>query len=641
MDYLSRRKRWRSPKRAGSPDPHQILGRRFAVLGMAIAVCFLGLTAQLVRLQVVERDRYRRAATDNRQVLVAVPPARGLITDRAGRPVAVNSASFYAAVVPDQLPREREDEVYASLQALLGVPAFEIQQKVLDARRRSDLYTPIIVKGEIDYDTYQILGERAQDLPGVVAGYEPVRAYPYGRLLSQVLGYVGPVEPDELKALAAKGYQPADRIGKAGVETTYEGYLRGKPGREWKEVDASGRTLRSVGKEAPQAGYTLTLSIDAELQQAVAGILEQSVADLDSKKAVAVVMDVRTGELLAYVSLPTYDNNIFSRPIDEVQYDALTGSRDKPLLDHAIGERFAPGSTFKIVTGLAALQEKVATPNTVITSTGALLVPRDYDKSLTDTFVDWRTGLGPLNFYRGVAMSSDIYFYCLAGGNCPELKEGLGNERLARYARNFGFGSPTGVDLPGETDGLIGDAAWLKQTTAGTEAWFLGDTYYMGIGQGYIEATPLQVVRLAAAVANGGQLLRPKVVREIRDSDGRVIVPARTEVQRRIDVSDANLAIMREAMRQAVADGTASTAQVPGVQVAGKTGTAEFGTRIGAGGANGRYKEHGWFTGFAPFDNPEVAVVVFHDQGGGALTAAPTASRILKAYFDLKAKRGG
>jgi penicillin-binding protein 2 len=639
MGIVLRERRWRSARRATPADAAQTLRRKFTVLGAVVALSFLALTVQLFRLQVLNVGTYQLQARDNRLKLDPIAPPRGYIYDRNGKALAVNAATYYAAIIPDQLPKGREQEVYSALQAVVHVPAFELEQKVNDARRRQDLFTEIVVKREIDYDSYLILGERQHDLPGVKVAAEPSRFYPTADVMSHLLGYIGPLDDEELKTAEQKGYEANERSGKAGVELQYEGYLRGVPGKEQKEVDAAGRTVNVIGKEDPRPGYNLIMSLDLDLQKVVADILQESVKDLNSKKAVAIVMDVRTGELLADVSLPSYDNNIFSRQIDDLQYEALTNGQDKPLLDHAIAEKFPPGSTFKIVTGLAALQEGVATPNTTITSNGALLVPRDYNAQLTDSFPDWRAGLGPLSFYRGIAMSSDIYFYCLAGGNCPDFAQGLGNERLARYARMLGYGEATGIDLPGETDGLIGDAEWLKKVTSGAQGWFLADTFYMGIGQGYVEATPLQVVRATAAVANGGRLLKPKVVREIRDAGGNVIVPAKAEVERQVAISEQNLAVMREAMRQAVADGTANTAAVPGIQVAGKTGTAEFGTRLGAGSVYGKYKEHGWYTGFAPFENPEVAVVVFHEQGGGALTAAPTASRILKAYFDLKQQR--
>lgn len=614
--------------------------RKFTILGAATVLAFGALTVQLFRLQVLDVDHYQQSADGNRLHHEPTSGIRGLIFDRNGRAVAQNIETYSAVVIPDGLPKGNEGEVYAALQTLLGVPAFEMEQRVNEARRRNDVFTHIVIKPELDHETALILKERLPSLPGVDVDRSFTRAYPSGVLTSHVLGYTGPIEPDELERLTRKlKYRPDDRVGKTGIELTYEGYLRGTPGLDSWEVDASGRRLRLVGRIAAGPGSNVIASMDLDLQREATAILAESVKDLASKKAVALVMDVHTGELLADVSLPAYDNNIFSYQLDDAKYEALTKNPDKPLLDHSIAEKFPPGSTFKIVTGLAALQEGVATAATTITSNGALLVPRDYDKTIFDSFPDWRAGLGPLSFYQGIAQSSDIYFYCLAGGQCDQLKDGLGNERLARYARYFGFGEPTGIDLPGETDGLVGDATWLKKVTGGAQGWFLADTYFQGIGQGYLEATPLQVVRMAAAVANGGRLLRPKVVHEVRDAGGRVVVPARTEVVRRVPVSEQNLAVMREAMRQAVAEGTARTAQVPGVQVAGKTGTAEFGTRLGAGSVYGKYKEHGWFVGFAPFEEPEVAVVVFHEQGGGALTAAPTAARILRAYFDLKQGR--
>jgi penicillin-binding protein 2 len=639
MGLIVRERRWRSPRRrASSPDANRIMQRKFALLYGVIILAFLVLSGQLLRLQVIGGARYRDVSDQNRVRPTIISPQRGLIYDRNGNPLAINGAAFNVVVVPSELVKGKEGEVYAALQEILRVPAFEIEQSVKAARRRSDVYARIVVKRAIDPELALVLSEREGSLPGMHVDRERVRVYPSGELTSHLLGYVGRIEPDELKSFISKDYLPDDRTGRTGVELKYEGYLRGIPGKQDIEIDATGRALRVLGGNDARTGFDLVLSIDVDLQRAVSDILKESVKDLASKKAVAIVMDVRTGELLADVSLPAYDNNIFSYPLNDAQYAALTTNPDKPLLDHAIAEKYPPGSTFKIVTGVAALQEGVATLNTTIVSNGAMLVPRDYDPNIKDSFPDWRVGLGALSFYRGVAMSSDIYFYCLAGG-CDQLKNGLGNEKLARYARNFGFGERTGIDLPGETDGLVGDAVWLSKVTSGAQNWFLADTYYQGIGQGYIEATPLQVVRMTAAVANGGQLLRPRVVREIRDSEGNVVLPAKTDVARRVSVSEQHLAEMREAMRQAVADGTATQAQVAGVQIAGKTGTAEFGSRLGAGSVYGKYKEHGWFTGFGPFEEPEVAVVVFHEQGGGALTAAPTAARILKAYFDLKQQR--
>ena len=641
MAVPARRRRWRSARRSAGVEPARAAQRRLAVLAAVMGLAFAVLIGQLFRLQVLNTGYYRLKAEGNRLWLRSESAPRGLIYDRNGQLLAQNVPSFSVVVVPANLPRGREGEIYAVLQQLLRVPAFAIEEQVYAARRGNDPFAPIVIKRELDPQTALILAERRRDLPGVEVQHEPVRHYPAGELTAHLLGYIGRIEPDELERVGKRGYRLDDRIGKAGVELTYEGDLHGVPGRREVEVDAAGRELRVVDEQPGRPGYNLVLSIDLELQRAVSAILSESTRDLASKKAVAIVMDVHTGELLAYVSHPTYDNNIFSHPIDEKQHAALTRNPDKPLLDHAIAEKFPPGSTFKIVTGLAALQEGVATPATTIRSTNALLVPREYDKNQSDSLPEWQAGgFGPLSFTRAITWSSNIYFYCLAAGGCEELtNDGLGNERLARYARDFGFGEPTGVDLPGETDGLVGDADWLQKVTDGARRWFKGDTYYQGIGQGYLEATPLQVVRMAAAVANGGQLLRPKAVREVRDAAGNVIVPAKPGVVRRLPISDQNMAVMREAMRQAVAEGTGRRAQIPGIQIAGKTGTAEFGMRLGAGSVYGKFAEHGWFVGFAPYENPEIAVVVFQDQGGGALTGAPTAGRIFKAYFDLVQRR--
>jgi penicillin-binding protein 2 len=331
------------------------------------------------------------------------------------------------------------------------------------------------------------------------------------------------------------------------------------------------------------------------------------------------------------VSLPTYDNNIFTGLVDEAEWASLRDDPGKPLLNHAIAEMYPPGSTFKMITGLAALQEGVASANTQITSLGYIDIRNQYNPSIVDRFRDW-AALGTLNFYRGVAMSSDVYFYYLAGGyeNGRENFQGLGATRLADWARRFGLGSPTGLDLPGESDGLVPDPEWKERAIG--EPWVLGDTYHFGIGQGYVAATPLQMILVAAAVANGGDVLIPHVVKEVQDANGNVVSPARQNIRRNLNIDPRNIAILREGMRQVVADGTAQTAQVRGVAVAGKTGTAEFGERR----PDGSYQEHGWFTGYAPFDNPEIAVVVFLEQGNGAGTAAPVAARIIDYYYNQR-----
>ena len=354
----------------------------------------------------------------------------------------------------------------------------------------------------------------------------------------------------------------------------------------------------------------MCLSIDATLQQKVEDILKENMGD--SLNAAAIMIDVHSGDILAMVSLPDYDSNVFSGEVDQEALNKLADDPGKPMLNHAISEMYAPGSTFKQVTGVAALQEGVATANTEITSTGAIQVRNEFDPSIVYTFRDWRSDLGTMNFYRGLAMSSDVYFYYLAGGYKADdgsVFEGLGATRLAKWAREFGLGERSGIDLPGETEGLVPDPDW-KQKTFG-EGWLLGDSYNFGIGQGYMGATPIQMLLVTTAIANGGDLLVPHVVKELKDSEGNVINLARDTVKRHLNADPNNLGIVREGMRESVADGAAFLAQVPNVQVAGKTGTAEFGKEI----SPGHYQEHGWFTGFAPFDDPQVADRGVHGAG--------------------------
>jgi penicillin-binding protein 2 len=640
MGMINRRRRWRSVKPRKPDDTRREAGRRVGLLYLVMAIAFGALSIRLLQMQVFGTSEYRLRAEGNRIRVETTAPYRGLIFDRNGRQLVENVPVWSVKLVPAELPAERQREVFDALQSLLGVPVYEIEQKVRAVRESADPFQSVLIKTEVDQKTALILKERRLSLPGVETRYETTRVYRYGDVLGHVLGYTGRMSEDEIDTYRAQGYAVFERVGKAGVELTYESVLRGSPGRRQVEVDATGKEVREIAEEAAKPGANLVLSIDAELQKAVRSILGDSVGGLDSRKAVAMVMDVHTGEILASVSLPSYDNNLFSYRVDDAEYAKLLNNPKKPLLDHGIAEKFAPGSTFKLVTAAAALQEGVSTTRTTITSRGSLSVPREYDPSIKDIFPDWHPNLGALDFYRGIAMSSDVYFYCLAGGHCaPEFPgDGVGNERLARYARMFGFGEPTGIDLPGETDGLVGEALWLKRATKGEQQWYVGDTFNMGIGQGYIEATPLQVLRMTATIANGGYLLEPRVVREVRDTAGNPVRPAQPEIVRRVDVDPRHLQAIRDAMRAAVTQGTADKAAVPGVAVAGKTGTAEFGTRVGAGSVYGKYKEHGWMVAFGPFEDPEIAVVVFQEEGSGASTAAPTAGRILDYYFNQRPK---
>jgi penicillin-binding protein 2 len=621
----NQRRRWRA--REPEDKPSEVFPRRFFLLKGLMLLLFGLLLLQLARMQLIEHDAYQQRAESNRLRIVPELPARGLIYDRNGEPLVQNVPIFSAGVVAADVPGDKFLVVVDELSRQTGVPAVDIATKIDQARSSDDPFTPVIIKAGLDDPTAFRLRERQAQLPGVHVLVESVRNYLTGPLTAAVLGYVGRIDQDEYGRLRESGYQLNDRLGKTGVELTYEQALRGTAGYRQVEIDAAGQEVRTLRSAPPGDAGNLVLSLDLDLQRQVTEYLMTAMADSGSQNAAAAVMDVRTGEMLAMVTLPAYDNNVLTEPVDQEALPSLVNDPAKPLVNRVLAENYAPGSTFKMVTGTAALQEGVATPSTRITSRGAITIPNQYGGEPA-VFRDW-SALGTLDFYGGVRMSSDVYFYYLSGGYSVggENFRGLGAERLARYAREYGLGAPTGIDIPGEAAGLVPDPTWKDETIG--DPWYLGDTYTFGIGQGYLAVTPLQLLGVTTAVANGGDVLVPHTVHEIVDEGGTVIRGIERQVAHHVAVSDENLAVMREGMRQAASSGTATTGASRLVPIAGKTGTAEFGPKR----ADGKHDTHAWYTGFAPFDNPEISVVVFLQKGTGAGTAGPVAAQIFDYYF--------
>lgn len=626
------RRRWRAkePKREAAPNARTLTVS--AMLRAIIIFMFGILVIQLINLQVIHGEDYKQQSAINAIREVPTSAARGLIYDRNGKPLVSNSARFSVTIIPGDLPDRGDEAVYRMVSDVIGMPTSEIKQSVEDGIEAGGEYSPAIIKTDIDRDTALILMELEPHAPGLRVQVDPARTYLTGDLLSHVMGYIGPISAEEYDALAGKGYGYQDYIGKSGVEATYEDILRGKSGKKLIEVDAAGRELRTISERPPVDGTNVVLSIDLDLQKQVTDILKQYGAT--SLNAAAAVMDVHTGELLADVSLPSYDNNIFSSAISDEQLNALLNDPGKPLVDHLIAEQYPPGSTFKTIVGLAALEEGVASPSTTITSRGYITVENEFDPNVVYVYPDWAP-LGTMDFYGGVALSSDVYFYYLAGGKADEGFQGLGEDRIAQYARQFGLGSETGIDIPGEASGLVPDAEWKSETIG--EPWVLGDTYNYGIGQGYAAATPIQMLDVAAAIANGGNLVTPRLVKQYQDSLGNPLDAVPTTSRGDLPVSGANLQIMRDAMRESVTTGVARNAASGAVAVAGKTGTAEFGERRD----DGTYKTHGWFIGFAPYDDPQIAVMVFVENGSGGNDASPAAARIFDYYFGDRSAPSG
>jgi penicillin-binding protein 2 len=629
----------------------------------------------------VKGDYYQKAADYNRFRLESSPGPRGVIYDRWGHLLVHNTPRIAVSVIPAYLP-EDPTERYTLLMKLAllldmplsnpadedradgTVPANTIstaskpstakgaqggdQKAIMDILSQAELapYRPVQLKVDLSREVALLLEEQHLDWPGILVHAVPERQYLYGSLLAHYLGYVGPIPAEQVEDYEARGYDPnQDQVGLTGVEYTFEDELRGTDGSKLIEVDIAGREVQTVGQvQAQVPGNNLQLTLDLGLQQEATDVLTRQMKTFGKKQGVVVAMNPQTGEVLALVSLPSYDDNEFTGGISPEKLSALQKDADRPLVNHAISGQFAPGSTFKIVTASAGLAEGVVDSSTHLYCGGTLWLPNRFypeDPSLAQPFYCWThkygSSHGSLGIISALAQSCDIFFYQVAGGYRTSF-EGLGEERLGYWAELFGLGSLTGIDLTGETAGLVPTSKWKRINYS--ESWVTGDTYNMGIGQGFVLATPLQMVNAVSAIANGGTLYRPQVVHKVIDSNGQVVQAFAPDVIRQLPISPDLIDIVRQGMRAAVSPGgTATAAAIPGVTVAGKTGTAEFfidrnNDRRPDRDREGNLPTHAWFIGFAPYDQPQIAIVVFVFGGGeGSSVATPIAGEILKYYF--------
>ena len=620
---------------------------RLLMLQFVVAVAVVALSVQLVRMHLVELP-IPPAGSDALSVReIPIEAPRGLVLDRDGEVLARNVPLFTVAVVPGELPTDAAGRRSALLavEQQTGVPLRTLERAMVTGLATIDPLVPVEVYRGFNLQDAIALRAALAATPGVRVQTRAMRLYSGGELLGHVLGHVGPIPAEGAEEYLAAGYRLDERVGQSGVEAVYESELRGQLGHRVVLADPTGREVEHLTQVDAVAGADLVLSIDVDLQRATTEALEQGLdAGLEAALSLeirhdqplerigaAVVIDVRTGELLAMVSSPSYDANTFSGLDPDADTVALLTDAGRPLVHRAFQEVRSPGSIFKPLVGAAALQEGIATPLTQIRSTGSLTVRSIYDPDVIYVFKDW-TVHGVLDFYGGLVRSSDVYYYYLAGGyDDPDDEtsfEGLGVERVARYGREFGLGAPTGLDLPGEAGGLMPDREW-KEATYG-EPWVLGDTYTLGIGQGYLTVTPLQMAVAAAAIANGGEVLVPRVARGFRMGDEVQLLPR--EVAGLLPIDAEHLAVVREAMKR-TADGPLGTArrgEPEGITIGGKTGTAEFGPQH----PDDEFDTHGWFIAFAPYDEPEIALAVYLNHGSGALHAAPVAHDILYAYFN-------
>ncbi|NIA08358.1 MAG: penicillin-binding protein 2 [Nitrospiraceae bacterium] len=589
----------------------------------AIAFLFLSmfiLCARLCYLQVIMGKHFAEESKNNRMRSVRIQAPRGEILDRSGRLLAGVRPCFNVCIIREDV--KNMEALLTKLYPLLGDTEAEIRTR-LHVGNTEPKYIPIIIKRGVDWKTLSMIEARLSYLPGVSIEVTPAREYPHGSIAPHLLGYLGEINEKELRKGQYRNRYPGDLIGKCGIEARFESDLAGEDGQLRLEVDARGRMVKVIDKEPATPGDNLYLSIDLDLQQA-------SQEAIKGKSGAVVAMDPRTGQILALVSSPGFDPDDFVKGISTRQWKALNNPVTRPLLNRAFQCSYAPGSTFKIVTASAALEEGVVTKNTILNCGSSYRLGRR-------VFRDWSwRGHGQTNMHKALVESCDTYFYQVG------LK--LGIKKIAKYAKAFGLGSKTGIDLPNENPGLIATPAWKYRRYH--KPWQKGETLITAIGQGFTLVTPLQMARLIASVANGGRLYRPIYIKKILDSEGHTVASFPSEVMGIVPISRSHLRTIRLGLLGAVEEkkGTGKRCRLANIHVAGKTGTAQVigqaKRRQNENTMPFKFRDHAWFVAYAPAERPELAVAVLVEHGGhGGSVAAPIARKVFKRWFQIQAPR--
>lgn len=713
------------------PRPARFETWRLAAVYLVVLFVFSGLIYRLVYLQVLQGEDWVALAVENYKDEISVPAPRGIIYDRNGNVLARNLASYNVVITPADLPNDESDiqRIYRELSDLIEVPVGgPVTDESLEEAKlfaacvpgpgigqlvalQDTLapYSAVKVKCNVTTEVARVVEENSVDWPGVTVEVEPIRDYPTGSLTAALVGFLGPIPASLEDVYIAQGFEPnRDKVGYAGVEDSMQDVLAGRNGSRVVQLDVAGQELRNLEPPRPTVpGNNVYLTIDTRLQALAEASLIQEINFWNTffnrvriSSGVVIAMNPKTGEILAMVSYPTYENNRFARLIPSYYYEQLSQDPRKPLLNNAISAEFPPGSVFKLSTATGAFNEGIVDLTSIVDAPGQLELcekfnPTDVCTGLnTRPFVDHifekkPEGFGPISFLQCIAYSSNVCFYKLGGGYQDEIEQGLGIERLQQYARALGYDQQSGIQLKGEQDGLIPDPQWKRINTG--ENWSTGDTYIASVGQGYVLATPLQILMSGATIANNGKLMQPTVIREVTDGDGNPVevwfnpedfsitdfeTPGSYQISpftpnTKWDVTttpliqsyscgdgycsldEEDLKVIRPEAVQAVRAGTRLAVTDPlfgtlydvfndfPIAVAGKTGTAEYCDDV-ARAANrcnfGSWPTHSWTLAYAPYEDPEIIVVAFAYNGGeGASVAAPIVSRVIKGYFELKA----
>lgn len=585
---------------------------RLEVLSLVIVFIFVALVTRLGYLQMAQGQYYGRLADGNRIRLIPIMAPRGVFYDRNGVMLVSNRPGFTVSLLPISGPVP--DAVIAKLADILNLNVEEIKVKL---SQHTGSFEPIRVKTDVGPDIVTKIEERRSELPGVVIEIQPLRNYVNNELGAHLFGYVSEINDVELEKRKSEGYKSGDIVGKFGLEKVYDKEIRGTDGGNQVEVDVSGRPVQVIGKKDPIPGHNLVLTIDQRIQKAAEAAIEEQLTYLQThteftkaKAAAAVVLNPKTGEVLAMVSRPTFNPNLFNGGISAKDWKALNENPYHPMDNKAISGEYPPGSTFKIITGAAALELGKVTPEEKILDTGVhWIIPKGNAMG---------EALGWINFREALSKSDNVYFY--------EMGNRLGIDSLEKYARMFGLGAFTGINLPGESDGLVANRRYKEKAYG--EDWYLSETFDAAIGQGFQLATPLQMATVISQIANGGHRYKPNLVSKITGSNGEIIKSFTPEEIGQVTISESNLTLIRESLREVAQEG-GTAAQAFGefpIAIAGKTGTAE----------NSHGHDHGWFVGYGPYDDPRVAVAVIVEQGGfGSTSAVPIAKKIMEAAFNI------
>ena len=586
----------------------QALDLRLVRTIVAVAAVFVILLLRLWHLQVLEGRRFFTLSTNNSLRVVPVEAPRGFILDRNREIVVENRPSFDVFVTPEDV--DRNPEVVRTIAEVLGMDPEAVKALLAEGEDRP--YQPVLLRKGIDERTLTALEERKLDLPGMSLRIRPARSYPTEGMAANLLGYVSEVSQAQLARREFQDFRPGEHLGQAGIERRFDAFLRGIDGGEQIEVDARGRALRELSRVEPRSGLNLVLTLDKRLQAAA----EEAMRNMDGA---VIVLNPSTGEVLAMVSKPSYDPNLFTQRLTADEWRDLIHNPKHPLQNRALQAQYPPGSVFKLVTAMAALENGAITPETRFFCGGSFSLGRF-------TFADWKKGgHGTLDLRGAIANSCNVYFYQTA------LKTGI--DEMARVATEFGLGQPPNLGLGDEARGIVPTPAWKKQVQG--DAWYPGNTVITGIGQGLVIVSPMQIALMVSAIANGGILYRPWIVKRVESLQGETIEEYEPEIVRRVSIRPETLEVVREGMLAVVNRGTGGRARIPGIAIAGKTGTAQVVRKEEAKRSKDlTLKDHGWFAGFAPFENPQIAVVVLAENAGfGGQVAAPVAKAIFEAAF--------